>query len=242
MASNDKDQYASNTLGLTEAETALLDLAADDRREVLSLSSKEEVLLQLYDRIQELELERAVLEQDSEETTTEDAEEQLPVAERELLEARATFTVRRKATESILMTDPILKAVHSKAASPAERALLPLVNRRDVLSLVYENLANTRTATVEALSNAEVENLRLMEQNKGLASELLELTAQETSWRNRVDDEAVIAQMEDIEQEYKKTRAQRDTIKSVISALVVGSGVDWARDDRLRNLVLDELD
>lgn len=48
--------------------------------------------------------------------------------------------------------------------------------------------------------------------------------------------------MEDIEQEYKKTRAQRDTIKSVISALVVGSGVDWARDDRLRNLVLDELD
>ena len=122
------------------------------------------------------------------------------------------------------------------------RALLPLVNRRDVLSLVYENLANTRTATVEALSNAEVENLRLMEQNKGLASELLELTAQETSWRDRVDDEAVIAQMEDIEQEYKKTRAQRDTIKSVISALVVGSGVDWARDDRLRNLVLDELD
>lgn len=122
------------------------------------------------------------------------------------------------------------------------RALLPLVNRRDVLSLVYENLANTRTATVEALSNAEVENLRLMEQNKELASELFELTAQETSWRDRVDDEAVIAQMEDIEQEYKKTRAQRDTIKSVISALVVGSGVDWARDDRLRNLVLDELD
>lgn len=59
--------------------------------------------------------------EDPEETTTEDAEEQLPVAERELLEARATFTVRRKATESILMTDPILKVMHSKAASPAER-------------------------------------------------------------------------------------------------------------------------
>lgn len=81
-----------------------------------------------------------------------------------------------------------------------------------------------------------------MEQNKGLASELLALTAQETSWRDRVSDKAVIAQLEDIEQEYKKTRAQRDTIQSMISALVVGSGVDWARDDRLRNLVLDELD
>ena len=59
--------------------------------------------------------------EDPVEITTNDAEEQLAVAERELLEARATFTVRRKATESILMTDPILKAVHSAAASPAER-------------------------------------------------------------------------------------------------------------------------
>lgn len=81
-----------------------------------------------------------------------------------------------------------------------------------------------------------------MEQNKGLASELLGLTAQEISWRDQLDDGAAIAQMGDIEQEYKKTRAQRDATKSVISALVVGSGVDWARDDRLRNLVLDELD
>lgn len=63
MASNDKDRYASNTLGLTEAEAALLDLAADNNREVLSLSGKEELLLQLYDQIQELELERAILEQ-----------------------------------------------------------------------------------------------------------------------------------------------------------------------------------
>lgn len=59
--------------------------------------------------------------EDQEETTAEDAEEQLSVTERELLEARATFTVRRKATESILMTDPILKAVHLRAVSPAER-------------------------------------------------------------------------------------------------------------------------
>lgn len=243
MASNDTDQHATNhTLGLTEAETALLDLAADDRREVLSLSSKEQLLLQLYDQIQELELERAILEQDPVEITTNDAEEQLAVAERELLEARATFTVRRKATESILMTDPILKAVHSAAASPAERALLPLVNRRDILSLVYENLSKVRIATVEALSNAEVENIRLMEQNKELASELLGLTAKETSWRDRVDDENLVARMEEIEQEYKKTRDQRDIIKSVMGAVVVGSGVDWARDDRLCNLVLEDLD
>ncbi|OKL63088.1 hypothetical protein UA08_01496 [Talaromyces atroroseus] len=259
MASND-----GNQIGLTEAESALLDLAADDRREVLSLSSKEELVLRLYDQIQELDLERAILEQDPEQPNTENAEEQLPTAERELLEARATYTVRRKAIESTLMTDPILKAVHLRAASPAERylpsqgldtftrqsrlyvcftgrALLPLVNRRDVLSLVYENLANTRSAALETLSNTEVENLRLIDKNRELASQLLELTAQETSWRDRVDDGALLARIEATEEEYKKTRAQRDTVKSVVSAMVVGSGVDWARDDRLRGLVLDEL-
>lgn len=63
MALRDKVRDASFTLDFTDAETALLDLAADDRREVLSLSSKEELLLRLYDQIQELELERAILEQ-----------------------------------------------------------------------------------------------------------------------------------------------------------------------------------
>lgn len=49
------------------------------------------------------------------------AEEALAVAEREFLEARATYTVKRKATRTILMTDPILKAVHLKANIPPER-------------------------------------------------------------------------------------------------------------------------
>lgn len=51
----------------------------------------------------------------------EDAEAQLAAAERELLEARATYTVQRKAVEAVLVTDPTLKAVHLKAISPPER-------------------------------------------------------------------------------------------------------------------------
>jgi hypothetical protein len=55
----------------------------------------------------------------------ENAEEQLAIAESELLEARSTYTVRRKAVHMILMTDPILKAVHLKATTPAERYVTP---------------------------------------------------------------------------------------------------------------------
>lgn len=51
----------------------------------------------------------------------EDAQEQLAIAERELLEARSTYTVRRKTVHTILMTEPILKSVYLKAATPAER-------------------------------------------------------------------------------------------------------------------------
>lgn len=48
-------------------------------------------------------------------------DEQLAIAERELLEARATYTIKKKATRTVLMTDPILKAVHRKANTPLER-------------------------------------------------------------------------------------------------------------------------
>lgn len=41
----------------------MLDLAADDPRDVVSLSDKEALILQLYNQIQELELEKALLEQ-----------------------------------------------------------------------------------------------------------------------------------------------------------------------------------
>ena len=50
-----------------------------------------------------------------------DVKEELRIAERELLEARATYTVRKKAIESVLMTDPILRAVHMRAMTPTER-------------------------------------------------------------------------------------------------------------------------
>lgn len=58
---------------------------------------------------------------DSDPVFDENVDEQLLAAERELLEARATYTVRRKAVTTYLMADPTLKAVHLKTVSPAER-------------------------------------------------------------------------------------------------------------------------
>lgn len=48
---------------LEAGEIALLDLAADDPRDVVTLSDKEALVLQLYNQVQEQELEKALLEQ-----------------------------------------------------------------------------------------------------------------------------------------------------------------------------------
>lgn len=54
---------ASSLSHLEASETALLDLAGDDARDVASLSDKEDLILKLYHKSQEQQLEKALLEQ-----------------------------------------------------------------------------------------------------------------------------------------------------------------------------------
>jgi len=245
MASNGIASHNLTGANLEHPEVALLELAADNPRDVLSLSEKEKAILRLYDQIQELELEQAVLEQELDiptTTTTENIEDEVAKAEQELLELRATYTTRERAIETVLITDPILKAVHLKAATPAERALLPLVHRRDILALVQENLANAHSATLEALSKTEIQNIHANQQNQELTRQLLELTKQASSWRDELDDDEVKLRLDQVETDRKAIQGKWDVIKHVTAAAIVASGVDWARDDELRDLVLNGSD
>ncbi|KAJ5361040.1 hypothetical protein N7541_001884 [Penicillium brevicompactum] len=226
---------------LQTGEVTLLNYAADDSHDVMTLSDKEALVLQLYNQIQEQQLEKAFLEQRLESASGGNAEEQLAIAERELLEARSTYTVRRKAVRTILMTDPILKAVHLKAATPAERALLRLVNRRDVLALAHENLASAHDLVMKQILNTEVENIKINRDNQELVRQLLELTTQDSSWRDKLQG-SQLSQLEELERDLKAHKARWETMKNIASAVVVASGLDWADDDMLRALVLDESD
>ncbi|KAJ5808314.1 hypothetical protein N7474_009583 [Penicillium riverlandense] len=223
-------------------ELTLLDYAADDPRDTVTLADKEAAILQLYQQLQDQRLEKALLEQEPQFLSGDNAEEQLAIAERELLEARSTYTVRRKAVQTILMTDPILKAVHLKASTPAERALLRLVNRRDVLALAHENLASAHDLVLKQIFNLEVDNLRINQENQELVRQLLELTKQDSSWRERLQDADLASQLESVEADLKTRKAKWETMKNIASAVVVGSGLNWADDDALRALVLDESD
>jgi predicted nucleic acid-binding Zn-ribbon protein len=124
----------------------------------------------------------------------------------------------------------------------AHRTLLRLVNRRDVLALAHENLASAHDLILKQLSDAEVENLQINKENQELVRQLLELTRQDDSWREKLQDATLASQLDDLEIDLKKRRAQWEVMKSVASAMVVGSGLDWADDEKLQALVLDESD
>lgn len=94
---------------------------------------------------------------------------------------------------------------------------------------------------LKQLSNVEVENVQINRDNQELVRQLLELTKHDSSWREKLED-SQLSQLEELEVDMKARKAQWETIKNIASAMVVGSGLDWADDDMLRALVLDESD
>lgn len=111
-----------------------------------------------------------------------------------------------------------------------------------MLALAQENLASAHDLVLKQLSDAEVENLKINQENQELVRDLLELTKEDSSWRERLQDVDLASQLDQIEAELKMSKAKWETMKNIASAMVVGSGVDWADDDTLRAMVLDESD
>lgn len=115
------------------------------------------------------------------------------------------------------------------------------MNRRDVLALAHENLTSAHDLVIKQISNAEVQNIQINRDNQELVRQLLELTAQDSSWRDKLQD-SQLSQLEELERDLKAHKARWETMKNIASAVVVASGLDWADDDMLRALVLDESD
>ncbi|KAI1908903.1 hypothetical protein LOZ12_000146 [Ophidiomyces ophidiicola] len=240
MASS-KGDLSGSLSQLEEHERTLVELAADDPRDKAPLGEKELELLALYDRIYEQQLEEALLQQDPVDVSTvEDVDAALAKAERELLEARATHSVQRKAIEYVLMTEPSIHSIYGTHTSPVESALLSLINRRDILSLAYENLAHAIASCSESLSNAEVENIQATKKNRELVQSLLQLTSSEKNEKPEIKDPKLKKQFEALVKENKNKRAENVTVKRIVSAAIAASGIDWASDEDLLNLVMDD--
>ena len=89
------------------------------------------------------------------------------------------------------------------------------------------------------LTTCEAETLLASRENTALAQSLTELTDQAKALTDDIQDVRLKGRVEVLQQERKVARSRWRTMKSIISAIVAGSGVDWARDVRLRELVAD---
>lgn len=85
-----------------------------------------------------------------------------------------------------------------------------------------------------------MENRQIHDKNRELVRQLLELTSPGGSWRDQLEDSDLEAQLDALDAKQQKSEARWEVMKNVASAIVVGSGVNWANDERLSALVLDE--
>ncbi|KAL1610278.1 hypothetical protein SLS60_001944 [Paraconiothyrium brasiliense] len=238
------------------------DLLQTPHADAFTFSDTEQLALQLYDQLRELELEKSLLHAHAKDVSGVSAvsddvlQEHLVTAEREAMEAKAIFEIRNRISQNVLIMDPVLKAVHGGPQHTIEkyvqnvgvalrklmpsRRVLPLVSENNALSMVHGLLATQVANDQRALSAAEQGNLTINQENRIQSRAVLRL-AEEVKAQSIEDigDASLREQVENAEREVQASRRRATIIKGILSAMIVGSGINWAADEELRELVMD---
>ncbi|KAH0499214.1 hypothetical protein TgHK011_006420 [Trichoderma gracile] len=224
---------------MSEVDEAMTGVDGGESR--LPLSEDETKVLELYDRLQELRLEIAII--NAQQAGVKD-DEDITAAQNALLTARARYRLRNDAIEAVMMANPILKAVHSGTqASPIERDLFPYIEQRDETSISVAKHADSMAKLSRDLTSVQVQSIRVCRDNVKLTAQVFELAEQAKQRKAvRLDDPDVQREMDKLTREVKASRQRWKVMKGVASGIVAGSGVDWAADEELRSIVLDPED
>ena len=128
---------------LQVTDKAFVDIAESISSDGPTFTERESLVLSLYDQLHELRLEYALLEAQlaskidlysiyavwyahwlgpaHDSSAAEVSESDVKLAKRQYLEARATYMLQKSIVENVMISDPILKAVHSApTANPVE--------------------------------------------------------------------------------------------------------------------------
>lgn len=94
-----------------------------------------------------------------------------------------------------------------------------------------------------ARAERDVASLRLRKENAALVREVRELVGKVKEERGRgLGVKELEGKIEGARKQEEDARRQWRIMKSVVRGVVVGSGVDWVGDEKLRELVLDAED
>lgn len=123
------------------------------------------------------------------------------------------------------------------------RDLLPYIQQRDEAAIDVAKLASATGELRGQATRAQSEALRATRQNVTLAAEVMDLVAQIKEKKSGyMRDEKTQQGIQRLEDELKSSRQRWRIMKGITGGVVAGSGVDWARDETLRDLVLDPED
>ncbi|KAL8388401.1 hypothetical protein RB595_009268 [Gaeumannomyces hyphopodioides] len=234
---------------MTSGDTLMQDDPGDGH--VALFSNDEERVLQLFDRLQELQLQIALVKArqslapnvEGLGSSSEENEAALEEAKTQLLETRASYFLRNQAVESVLSANPILNAIHgAKLASPIERDLEEPIKQRDAAARAVAMQSTELHEVLDRLTKVESESAAVSRRNVELAAEMFRLAGEAAR-----DDKVLLDDDRDrdrdriarLENELRQSRRRLRVMKGTASAVVVGSGVDWVRDPALRDMVLD---
>ncbi|KAF2727971.1 hypothetical protein EJ04DRAFT_538671 [Polyplosphaeria fusca] len=215
------------------------DLLEAPHSDAFAFSSLEQQALHLYDQLRDFELQQSLLKSQNKDDAL---QEQLIAAEREAMDAKGEYELRNQISHNVLAMEPVLKAVHGgEQTASAEKRLLPLVTERDTVSMVHASLASKLSATSKALRLTEKANLEANAVNKDLSQTILALAEEmRTQSLKDVEDPDLHKRITAVEKDARKSRRQMKVLKGVLANMIVGSGIDWAEDEVLRELVMDD--
>jgi F0F1-type ATP synthase assembly protein I len=96
---------------------------------------------------------------------------------------------------------------------------------------------------METLVSTQAENAQVVKRNAELAQELCELAETiKAEARASAAEPETQAAIERLKAKVINARRKWRIMKSLVSAIVAGSGVNWAQDEELRDLVIDDED
>lgn len=121
--------------------------------------------------------------------------------------------------------------------------MLPSISQRDAAATHTAAVCSELQAARSRLADIEIEGLRVSRQNIKLASQALQLTGKAPDQEPQsAEGGRFRREMTILEGQVKSSHHRWRIMKGAASAIVAGSGIEWVRDERLRDLVLDPPD
>jgi hypothetical protein len=117
---------------------------------------------------------------------------------------------------------------------------MPLIQQRDNLSVTLTELSTRVLSARNELQKVESEHIVTTRKNAELATTMLALAEKvDTRRKEDIDDPMARQELDELEASMKTSRQRWRIMKGTASATIVGSGIDWARNPKLLEIILD---